>query len=173
MTRVRKKFVYSLICISCEFCIFELKYVIAIVWSLPRNNSFLQFKRRRNIFLRSCFEGALQKYMHHQRLWKILWRNSYLETKGRKTGKYQDIQVILIIVCQNIRRKNWKKMLSRIVEVLLPGFPTFLFHVNGSVFSRRFSSEKCPTITVASFFSFFRQTTISLWLGHFSYNRNF
>ena len=31
------------------------------------------------------------------------------------------------------------------------------------IFSRRFSSEKCPTLTVASFFSFFfRQTTISL-----------
>ena len=31
------------------------------------------------------------------------------------------------------------------------------------LFSRRFSSEKCPTLTVASFFSFFfRQTTISL-----------
>ena len=30
-------------------------------------------------------------------------------------------------------------------------------------FCRRFSSEKCPTLTVASFFSFFfRQTTISL-----------
>ena len=34
-------------------------------------------------------------------------------------------------------------------------------HVTGYVFSRRFSSEKCPTLTVASFFiiSFFRQTT--------------
>ena len=29
------------------------------------------------------------------------------------------------------------------------------------VFSWRFSSEKCPTLTVASFFFFFRQTTIS------------
>ena len=29
-------------------------------------------------------------------------------------------------------------------------------------FSRRFSGGKCPTITVASFFLFFRQTTISL-----------
>ena len=33
-----------------------------------------------------------------------------------------------------------------------------LFHYD--VFSRRFSGEKCPTLTVASFF--FRQTTISL-----------
>ena len=34
------------------------------------------------------------------------------------------------------------------------------------VFSWRCSSEKCPTITVASFF----QLTISLWMVHFSYN---
>ena len=29
-------------------------------------------------------------------------------------------------------------------------------------FSRCFSSEKCPTITGASFFLFFRRTTVSL-----------
>ena len=40
------------------------------------------------------------------------------------------------------------------------------------IFSRRFSSEKSPNITVASFL-FYRQTTISLWLGHFSYNLNY
>ena len=40
-----------------------------------------------------------------------------------------------------------------------------------AVFSWRFSSEKSPTVTVASFFS--RQTTISPWLAHFSYNRNY
>ena len=38
------------------------------------------------------------------------------------------------------------------------------------IFSRRFSSDKSPNITVASFF--YHQTTISLWLGHFSYNLN-
>ena len=42
------------------------------------------------------------------------------------------------------------------------------------VFDRRFSEEKSPTITVARFFSFFfRQTTISFWLVHFSYIRNY
>ena len=52
-----------------------------------------------------------------------------------------------------------------------------IFKTVSLVFSRRFSREKCPTLTVASFFVFFsfffRQTTISLWLGHFSYNRNY
>ena len=37
-----------------------------------------------------------------------------------------------------------------------------------AVFSRRFFCEKRPTIRV-----FFRQPTISLLLGHFSYNRNY
>ena len=59
-------------------------------------------------------------------------------------------------------------------------------HCNCSIFSRRFSSEKSPTVTVASFlvdafyqtepdnysgkfFFFFRQTTECMRSGHFFY----
>ena len=44
----------------------------------------------------------------------------------------------------------------RIGRLLLTGVSTLRFH---PFFNRRFSGEKSPTITVASFFSFFRQTT--------------
>ena len=50
-----------------------------------------------------------------------------------------------------------------IIIISINKFPGLGYFAIGTVFSRRFSSEKCPTLTVASFFFFFfRQTTISL-----------
>ena len=40
------------------------------------------------------------------------------------------------------------------------------------MFSAFWALDIAPTLDVLVLF-FFRQTTISLWLGHFSYNRNY
>ena len=45
-----------------------------------------------------------------------------------------------------------------------PNSPTGMFSIITSLFSRSFSSEKCPTITVASFFFFFFRQTKELTL---------
>ena len=54
---------------------------------------------------------------------------------------------------QNVQKRNLQLCMQKVCQ-------NDLIFSENPFFSRRFSREKCPTLTVASFF--FRQTTISL-----------